>query len=87
MPGLTPNMLSVPYDVSGAGGGNVHLRDSPSSQPVPNGALATSLANAAPEHQQLKSRECFSRWTKPKYFTCLNLLMHLKLKLQRQWMF
>lgn len=51
MPGLTPNMLSVPYDVSG-GGGNVHLRDSPASQPVPIGALATSLANATPEHQR-----------------------------------
>ncbi|KAF2606595.1 hypothetical protein F2Q68_00043415 [Brassica cretica] len=50
MPGLTPNMLSVPYDVSGGG---AHLRDSPAaSQPVPIGALATSLANAAPEHQR-----------------------------------
>ncbi|CAH8384170.1 unnamed protein product [Eruca vesicaria subsp. sativa] len=49
MPGLTPNMLSVPYDVSGG----AHLRDSPAaSQPVPIGALATSLANAAPEHQR-----------------------------------
>lgn len=49
MPGLTPNMLSVPYDVSGGG---VHHRDSPASQSVPIGALATSLANATPEHQR-----------------------------------
>jgi polyadenylate-binding protein len=51
MPGLTPNMLSVPYDVSGGAGG-VHHRDAPASQSVPIGALATSLANAAPEHQR-----------------------------------
>ncbi|CAN8321262.1 unnamed protein product [Cochlearia groenlandica] len=48
MPGLAPNMHPVPYDVSGG----VHHRDSPGSQPVPIGALATSLANAAPEHQR-----------------------------------
>lgn len=51
MPGLAPNMLSVPYDVSGGGGG-VHHRDTPASQPVPIGALASSLANAAPEIQR-----------------------------------
>ncbi|CAH2036271.1 unnamed protein product [Thlaspi arvense] len=51
MPGLTPNMHSVPYDVSG-GAAAVHLRDSSASQPVPIGALATSLANATPEHQR-----------------------------------
>lgn len=56
MPGLTPNMLSVPYDVSGGG---AHLRDSPAaSQPVPIGALATSLANAAPEHQRTVKLKC-----------------------------
>lgn len=55
MPGLTPNMLSVPYDVSGG----AHLRDSPAaSQPVPIGALATSLANAAPEHQRTVNLKC-----------------------------
>ncbi|KAL1219043.1 Polyadenylate-binding protein 8 [Cardamine amara subsp. amara] len=51
MPGLAPNMLSVPYDVSGGGGG-VHHRDTSASQPVPIGALASSLANATPEIQR-----------------------------------
>ncbi|CAD5315072.1 unnamed protein product [Arabidopsis thaliana] len=50
MPGPTQNMLSVPYDVSSGGG--VHHRDSPTSQPVPIVALATRLANAAPEQQR-----------------------------------
>lgn len=58
MPGLTPNMLSVPYDVSSGGG--VHHRDSPASQSVPIGALATQLANAAPEQQRtVKSNDLF----------------------------
>ncbi|XP_010519297.1 PREDICTED: polyadenylate-binding protein 8-like [Tarenaya hassleriana] len=49
MPGVSPSMLSVPYDIAG---GAAPLRDSAVSQPVPIGALASALANASPEQQR-----------------------------------
>jgi len=71
MPGPTQNMLSVPYDVSSGGG--VHHRDSPTSQPVPIVALATRLANAAPEQQRtVKSNDLFLTARKQLRKMCLS---------------
>ncbi|CAA7058471.1 unnamed protein product [Microthlaspi erraticum] len=51
MPGLTPNMPSVPYDVYGGARG-VHDRDAPAFQYVYLGSWAKSLADASPQHQR-----------------------------------
>ncbi|CAK7329907.1 unnamed protein product [Dovyalis caffra] len=47
MSGVAGGMLSVPYDMGG-----MPMRDAALSQPIPIGALATALANAAPDQQR-----------------------------------
>ncbi|XP_059447626.1 polyadenylate-binding protein 8-like isoform X2 [Corylus avellana] len=47
MPGVAGGMFSVPYDMSG-----MPPRETSFSQPIPIGALATALANSAPEQQR-----------------------------------
>lgn len=61
MPGVAGGMFSVPYDMSG-----MPPRETSFSQPIPIGALATALANSAPEQQRtvsigLACSYCFGR--------------------------
>ena len=47
MPGVAGGMFSVPYEMGG-----MPPRDTVHPQPIPVGALASALANAAPDHQR-----------------------------------
>lgn len=47
MAGIAGGLMSMPYDM-----GAMPVRESPLSQPVPIGALASALANASPDQQR-----------------------------------